>query len=244
MIFFVGLHQPSDCRHFEHSFVSVNRLRERKSDFAVRDWVLDSGAFSVLARFGRYREGVEAYAAQIRRWSACGRLLAAVTQDYMCEPVMLEKTGLSVSAHQRLTIRRFVALSRLVDSTYIMPVLQGYRAPEYLRHLAWYGPLLRRGAWVGIGSVCKRNTDVASIRAVVGAIHRRRPDLRLHGFGLKTVALGDPEIRGMLHSADSMAWSFRARREGGNPNDWREARRFVRRIHAQAAALPATAPRT
>lgn len=239
MTFFVGLHQPSDCRRFERSFVSINRLRTRQSDFAVRDWMLDSGAFSELARFGRYREGVEAYAVQIARWSRCGNLLAAVTQDYMCEPIMLAKTGLTVARHQRLTVERFIALRSLVDATYIMPVLQGYRVREYLRHVALYGPLLRRGAWVGVGSVCKRNTDVEAIRAILRAIRATRPDLRLHGFGLKTVALRDHEIRRVLHSADSMAWSFHARRHGRNPNNWREARRFVERIdaHAVPAAL-------
>src|ERR1043165_4575146 len=106
MTFFVGLHQPADGRHFQHACLSVNRLRTRTSDFVVRDWMLDSGAFSELARFGRYRDPVEVYALQIDRWSRCGNLLAAVAQDYMCEPLMLEKTGLSITAHQRLTITR------------------------------------------------------------------------------------------------------------------------------------------
>lgn len=235
MTFFVGLHQPSDCRRFERSFVSVNRLRHRKSDFRVREWILDSGAFSELARFGTYRDGVEQYAAQIYRWQRCGRLLAAVSQDYMCEPVMLAKTGLSIPAHQRLTIERFRALRALVRGTYVMPILQGYAPADYVRHLRAYARLLPRGAWVGVGSVCKRNADVPAIRAVLCAIRRARADLRLHGFGLKTTALADGPIRAMLHSADSMAWSFHARRHGRNPNDWREARRFVRRITIPAS---------
>lgn len=236
MTFFVGLHQPSDCRRFRRAFVSVNRLRTRKSDFTVRDWILDSGAFSELARFGCYREGVGAYAEQIERWSRCGNLLAAVTQDYMCEAPMLAKTGLSVAEHQRLTLDRYRALRQLVRSTYVMPVLQGYRVAEYLRHLRSYGRLLRPGSWVGVGSVCKRNADVTAIRALLRAIRASRPDLRLHGFGLKTLALDDPAIRSMLHSADSMAWSFHARRHGRNPNSWREARRFVQRIELPRAA--------
>ena len=31
MRFFVGLHQPSAAHHFDASFISVNRLRDRKS---------------------------------------------------------------------------------------------------------------------------------------------------------------------------------------------------------------------
>jgi len=236
MTFYVGLHQPSDCRRFRRAFVSVNRLRTRKGDFHVDDWILDSGAFSELARFGRFRDGVADYAARIERWSRCGNLLAAVTQDYMCEAPILAKTGLSVAEHQRLTLDRFRALRQLVRSTYVMPVLQGYRACEYVRHARVYGRLLRPGAWVGVGSVCKRNADVGSIRAVLRAIRAARPDLRLHGFGLKTLALDDPEVRSLLHSADSMAWSFHARRHGRNPNSWREARRFVDRIELPSAA--------
>jgi hypothetical protein len=40
--FFVGLHQPSDARHFDRCMVSINRLQDRRSDFAVNAWMLDS----------------------------------------------------------------------------------------------------------------------------------------------------------------------------------------------------------
>jgi hypothetical protein len=56
--FFTGLHQPSDARHFDAAFVSVNRLRTRKTPFAVGDWIMDSGAFSELSLHGRYRHEV------------------------------------------------------------------------------------------------------------------------------------------------------------------------------------------
>jgi hypothetical protein len=35
--------------------LSVNRLRNRKSDFKVNEWMLDSRASTELARFGHYR---------------------------------------------------------------------------------------------------------------------------------------------------------------------------------------------
>lgn len=96
MTFFVGLHQPSDARHFDACFISINRLRNRKSDFKVEDWILDSGAFSTILTHGGYPHPVEEYADQIRRWKSNGNLLAAVSQDYMCEPAMLAKTGLTI----------------------------------------------------------------------------------------------------------------------------------------------------
>lgn len=226
MRFFPGLHHPSDARHFNGCFISVNALRKRKSDFAVGDWILDSGAFSTILTHGGYPHSVEEYAAQIRRWSKCGNLLAAVSQDYMCEPSMLAITGLTVAEHQRLTIARYDTLLQCVTGCYIMPVLQGYAPDDYVSHIRQYGPRLAQGAWVGIGSVCKRNGNPRAILNVLIAIKTERPDLRLHGFGLKTIALANGTIRRLLESADSMAWSFRARREGRNANDYHEAERF------------------
>jgi len=230
LLFFPGLHQPSDARHFETAFISVNRLRRRKGPFKVGRWIMDSGAFTELATYGHYRHGVEEYAAEIRRWVGNGELLAAVAQDYMCEPWIIAKTGLSIAEHQRLTIERYDALVACNPGVYIMPVLQGYSPEDYVRHVHMYGPRLTAGLWVGVGSVCKRNSDVQAIEAVLLAIHAVRPDLLLHGFGLKTTALHSGLVRRLLRSADSMAWSFAARREGRNANNWREAAHFASRI--------------
>lgn len=189
MNFFVGLHHPSDAKHFDRSFISVNTLKNRRSDFQVGEWMMDSGAFRTIQMHGGYPEPVEAYANQVKRWSTCGKLLAAVTQDYMCEPFMLQITGLSVPDHQRLTVERFDGLLRCETGCYIMPVLQGYAPEEYVQHISQYGERLQNGAWVGVGSVCKRNSNPRAILDVLTAIKTERPDLRLHGFGLKTIAL-------------------------------------------------------
>lgn len=233
MDFYVGLHQPSDARHFARCMISVNRLRKRVSDFAVGEWMLDSAAFTELLTHGRYRHSPAEYAAHIRRWRSCGQLVSASAQDYMCEPFILARTGLAVADHQCLTIERYDALLGEDTGVYILPVLQGFRPAEYINHIQQYGDRLHPGAWVGVGSVCKRNSDVGAVEDVLLAIHAERPDLRLHGFGLKTTALQSPIVRDCLHSADSMAWSFAARREGRNANDWCEAEAFARRIDTQ-----------
>lgn len=226
MRFFVGLHQPSDAKHFDAAFVSVGRLRNRKSDFEVGDWIMDSQAFSTIAMHGGYPHPVEEYAAHIRRWKSCGNLLAAVSQDYMCEPVMLNKTGLTVAEHQRLTIERYDALLRCETGCYIMPVLQGYEPEEYVSHIRQYGARLAHGAWVGVGSVCKRNASPCLILDVLIAIKTERPDLGLHAFGLKTTALAHGTIRALLETSDSMSWSFEARKKKTGANDWRNAMKF------------------
>jgi hypothetical protein len=230
MRFFVGLHQPSDAQHFDASFVSVNRLRKRKGPFKVKDWIMDSGAFTEISQHGHYRSNVGEYAAEINRWSGNGNLLAAVTQDYMCEPFIVEKTGLSICEHQKLTVTRWDALKHHETSCYVMPVLQGYAPFDYKIHIDMYGKRLEPNMWVGVGSICKRNSDVRAIEEVLLGIKQMRPDLRLHGFGLKSTALASGLVRMLLYSADSMAWSFAARRNGGNANDWREAKEFVRKI--------------
>ena len=234
MIFFPGIFHPSAAPRFPRCMVSVNVLRRRVSDFSPGDWIMDSGAFTEVARHGGYREGVAAYAEQIARWSSCGTLVAAVAQDWMCEPFVLARTGMTTADHQRLTIDRYDALRPLVGA-YVMPVIQGYHPTEYAAHVRAYGDRLAPGAWVGVGSVCKRNANPDAVVAVLVAIMGERPDLRLHGFGVKLTALSDPRVRGLLWSADSMAWSFAARRNGRNANDHGEAIAYAERVATRSA---------
>lgn len=229
MKFYVGLDDLYYAYRFDSSFISVNRLRERKSPFTVNDWIMDSGAFTEITTHGEYRTTVEDYAKEIERWREVGNMELAVSQDYMCEPFVIAKTGLSVQRHQELTIDRFVALSACTSAT-IMPVLQGFRPTEYLTHLSMYGPLLAAESRVGVGSICKRNSHPQIIEYILRQIKNARPDLRLHGFGLKLTALRRPCIQALLYSADSMAWSFHARKQRRNAHDWREAKAFEEKI--------------
>lgn len=249
MRFFTGLHQPSDVKHFDAAFVSVNRLRKRKSAFTAQDWIMDSGAFTELSRDqdvdaagnlipNDYRHDVAAYANQIARWKDNGNLLAAVSQDYMCEQFILDKTGMTVQEHQRLTIERYDEILRCDTGVYIMPVLQGYEPKDYASHVRQYGSRLGARAWVGVGSVCKRNGNISAIESVLLAIKHVRPDLRLHGFGLKTTALSSGLVNQLLETADSMAWSYNARKNGRNGNDWREAKRWTEKITSRAVQWP------
>ena len=229
MLFFCGMHQPSDAGKVPRAFVSVHRIADRRSDFAVSEWIMDSGAFSTVAMHGGYPQPPEAYCRQIDRWRTCGRMLRAVSQDYMCEPHMLQ--GRTVEQNQELTIERYDAIAGRCGDI-VMPVLQGWHAADYARHVTDYGTRLAPGMWVGVGSVCKRQGRPGAIAEVLSAILGVRPDLRLHGFGVKTTSLADGAVVDRLYSADSMAWSFAARRQGRNGNDWREAARFAARMES------------
>ena len=213
MKFYVGMHMPSKADKLDRAFISVNRLTNRKSGFPVNEWIMDSGAFTTIAKYGCYPEPVKAYADQIKRWKTNGHLVAAVSQDYMCEDHMLAKTGMNVRQHQFLTIERYDQLIAEDTGVYILPVLQGYTPQSYVDHVRMYGDRLKEGAYVGVGSVCKRNASPSSIVQVLKAIKKERPDLQLHGFGIKTTSLMWEEVRDNLYSADSMAWSFAARME-------------------------------
>lgn len=253
MNFYVGLHHPADAKHFDRAFISVNALKSRKSHFKPRgEWILDSGAFSEIAHHGRFRTSAAAYAQRVFKWSYCGNMIAAFSQDWMCEPVVIHGcpngcrragrkpchpvlctwgTGLSVAEHQRLTIERYDEILPLCRRVPLIPVLQGYTAQEYVDHLQAYGSRIEPGMWVGVGSVCKRNSNVREVETILSGIKAARPDIRLHGLGLKITAIECPKIHALLHSADSMAWSYAARMEGRNSNDWREAKAYEQRIH-------------
>lgn len=237
--FYVGLHQPSDARHFARCCIHIGRLETRQKPLGCDEVLIDSQAFMKLKIHGRYPESPEAYARKVERAAQLAGRAAAVTEDYMCEPFVLAHTGLSLFEHQWLTIERYEAIRTALDpAIYLMPVLQGYTPQEYLWHIDMWGDHLPHGAWVGVGSVCKRNSDPAAIRAVLLAIKAERPDLRLHGFGVKITALASPTVRQLLYSADSMAWSYNARRNGRSANDWQEAVRFAGRVDGTAPLGP------
>lgn len=233
MRFFTGVDNPTHARCLPTVMVSANALRRRKSAMQVNDWIMDSGAFTTVTKHGGYPHPVDEYAAVIRRFAGSGNLLVAVAQDYMCEPFALAATGLTIADHQRLTVERYDDLMACDRAGVpIMPVLQGQDADDYLAHLCSYGERLTEGMWVGVGSVCKRNTNPESIVEILEVIHAERPDLKLHGFGVKVTALKNPRVRQLFHSTDSMAWSFAARRQGRDQHDVNEAIAYAARINA------------
>ncbi len=150
----------------------------------------------------------------------------------MCEAFILNVTGMTVREHQELTTQRYVLLKAEASPVHIMPVIQGYEPKEYVNHIRMYGELLEQGSWVGVGSVCKRNARVVEVELVLEAIACERPDLLLHGFGLKKTALQSWIVNNLVYSCDSMAWSSAARWEGRDQNDWREAESYARSIEA------------
>jgi hypothetical protein len=116
-----------------------------------------------------------------------------------------------VASHQRATITSLLKLRSLAPELPWIPVLQGWSLDDYGRHVDAYdqaGVDLAAEPLVGIGSVCRRQATREIDRIVTTLAGQ---GLRLHGFGVKTAGLGC--YGWALASADSLAWSYAARRE-------------------------------
>jgi hypothetical protein len=192
-------------------FVSHRRLaRLRRLPVAAERWALDSGGFSEPSLFGAWQTSPAVYAAAIVRYrDEIGRLDWAAPQDWMCEPFITAKTGRSVPVLQRATVASVLELRERVGPV-VVPVLQGWQLGDYVACAELYrqaGIDLTAERLVGLGSVCRRQ-GTGSIAAIVAELAGY--GIALHGFGVKIRGLG--LYAGQLASADSMAWSYNARR--------------------------------
>ena len=215
MIFYLGTHEPSWLgRTSVPLFVSRIRLsRLKKLPTSIGTWALDSGAFTELDRHGGWTVTPQEYVAEVRRFATIGNMRWAAVQDWMCEPHILAKTGLTIAEHQRRTTHSYLVLKSLAPEVAWVPVLQGWKVDDYLAHAEEYNRALpfplATLPLVGVGSVCRRQkTDEAlEILRVLHAL-----GLKLHGFGFKTDGLWNGGSY-LLASADSMSWSRGARYE-------------------------------
>lgn len=212
--FFLGIHLPNWLELTDVPlFVSTRRLSGRKTLPVARGPVaIDSSGYSELSLYGDWRIAARQYVADVRRYEGeIGQFAWAAVQDWMCEPWVLQKTGLTIKTHQALTVASLLELRDRAPDVAWAPVLQGWAPTDYLRHVdayAHWGVDLAAEPIIGVGSVCRRQAMPEAIE-----ICRSLSDLglRLHGFGIKKNGLF--KLANYLTSADSMAWSFDARRK-------------------------------
>ncbi|MEV0197393.1 hypothetical protein [Nonomuraea sp. NPDC050691] len=212
-VFYLGAHQPHWLWNADFPLFVSHRQLARKVTLrpARARWALDSGGFTELSMHGRWMTTPEEYADAVARYAdQIGQLDFAAPQDWMCEPFMVERTGLSVREHQERTVANYLHLRQIAPQLPFMPVLQGWTLADYLTCMRLYdsaGVNLAALPRVGLGSVCRRQST-AEIATIVAALHSA--GLSLHGFGVKAGGLHRYGHR--LASADSMAWSYAARR--------------------------------
>lgn len=235
MRFWLGIPEVPWLAEEPDVFLSRRKLVGRKTfPRALGEWALDSGGFTELNLYGEWRTSEREYAADVLLYEReIGNLAWVAPQDWMCEPFVLAKTGLDVETHLDRTVGNFLRLRDRLGEL-VVPVVQGWEPDDYLRCVERYalaGVALEEEKLVGVGSVCRRQDSTKA-----AAIFRALAPLRLHGFGIKLSGLlvyGDA-----LASADSMAWSYRARRDAPIPghshrkctNCLPYARRWRRRV--------------
>lgn len=213
MKFYLGSHVLSHINKSEVPlFISFRTLRKRKKkrfDNKIPICV-DSGGFSELSLNGKWTISPEEYSNELLRLKDLGLNFDwCAIQDYMCEPHIIEKTGLTIKEHQKRTIENYLKLKSFNDGINYIPVIQGFELNDYLECVKMYknsGIDLTKFETVGIGSVCRRQST-EEINDIVRTLHNL--NINLHGFGVKTTGL--KKYGEYLVSADSLAWSFNAR---------------------------------
>jgi hypothetical protein len=207
-------------------------LQIRKAPIPVRRWMMDSGAFSQVTKYGDFIISPEEYVRIAVRFQDCGDLACIVTQDYMCEPdviKMLQDMGkqASVRIHQRKTVERYFEVLTEAKKqglkVPVMPVLQGWEVEDYLYHFAMYEEarmelgIYSPYEWIGIGSTCKRNKNpevVSDILDILDYNHGPLSDYKIHLFGYKTTGLRCDKIKDRIYSSDSFAYDQADRFKG------------------------------
>jgi len=215
MRFYLGAHHVSQ-KWWDAGvplFISRRTLTTRKSlPIAREGWALDSGGFTELSLFGGWRTTEAEYVSDVRRFQdEIGRLEWVAPMDWMCEPHILERTGLTSVEHQRRTIDNFLRLREQLGPL-VIPVLQGWTLDDYLRCWERYhraGVDLEWEDMVGLGTVCRRQ-DTADAGRIVRRLADNLAGRQLHGFGVKLTGL--ESFSDELASADSLAWSYDGRR--------------------------------
>ena len=120
-----------------------------------------------------------------------------------------------VREHQQRTVNSLLHLRGQAPDLPWAPVLQGWTLGDYLDCWELYeahGVDLAREPVVGLGTICRRQHTDGAARIVR---HLASDGLRVHGFGFKTQGLLASAAH--LASADSLAWSYAARREAPLP---------------------------
>lgn len=214
MDFYLGTHQPHWLRLYSvPMMVSRRRLVGYKAKPRARaPWFRDSGGFTELFMFGEWTVDAAQFVAEARADAEeVGNVAHMAPRDWMCEPMILRKTGKTIAEHQRLTVDDYCDLVQRAPELPWVPVLQGWGLDDYLRCLEMYdraGVDLARVALVGVGTICRRQgtKEAALILSRLAA-----EGLRLHAFGLK--GTGIPNVAPFLASSDSLAWSYAARKQ-------------------------------
>lgn len=213
MKFYVGISQHSHLPWVRDCFMlSFQVIKRRKVAWVIPDhleWIMDSGAFSELKKYGCYTFTPEEYFKYVEWWQPN----YFVNMDWMCEPSQLRRTNHTTQEHQQKSLDNQIKLYELWEDSWIKPhcefmgVLQGWMPKDYVEHIDLLKEHNMILPYMGIGSVCRRASDRQIVK-VIKTIRKELPNTKLHGFGIKTTMLKNPVTYRCLNSVDSQAWSL------------------------------------
>ena len=185
--------------------ISYNYTRKLKIPWKIEiPFMLDSGAFSVVLKYGKYPYAPKEYAEGIAKWHPD----IAWTMDYPCELSVQKRGGYNSRIAQEMTIDNQIRLLDMNANTQM--VVQGWEISDYLANLDRIKEQGLLTEHLGIGSICRRG-QTTQIARVIRAIHNNIPGwVKLHGFGVKVSVLADTDAKFELYSADSMSWAIEA----------------------------------
>lgn len=192
-----------------NAFWRGNRFVVTPELFNGLDVALDSAGFVAMSRYWGYRWNLDQYV------DLAGTLKPTwwAAPDYCCEPEIAtnrEEIGDRIARTAfKLDWTRQVAADRGVTAP--LPVLQGWLPEDYVRCADMIGEL---PSIVGIGSMCRRRLGGAvGVLRIVTTLVRERPHVKFHLFGVKGTAVAALTGHPAIHSIDSMAWDYAARRQ-------------------------------
>jgi hypothetical protein len=205
--------------------LSYNYVRKLKMPWKIEiPFMMDSGAYSVILKYGKYPYTTEEYAKGIEKWHPD----IAWTMDYPCEPSVREKGNYDPIQAQEMTNQNQVKLLDLNVNTQM--VVQGWEISDYLVNLDKIKEQGLLTECLGIGSICRRG-QTTQIARIIRAIHSNVPEwIKLHGFGVKISILSDTDARFYLYSADSMSWAIEAFGKYENNGKGAKGKRIVDKL--------------
>lgn len=207
-------------------------------------WMIDSGgAPQTIIPSGGHPDSIEDYIDYLRNPpTRYGDDIDDVSiekfalRDWPCEPSVRQALGLSVEELQYRTLIDHINMMDRIEDEPIdakpVAVLQGWEVEDYLTCIDLFRDHGLITDEIAIGTLCGRaNTDV--IRNTAWRIARNLPGrCKIHGFGVKTAALGEPDVLRIFDSVDTAAWDIILRQAtkdgiergppGGDYGDWIE----------------------
>lgn len=211
----------------------------------------DGGGFVAMRKWG----GVYPYTPlQYLAWLFSFAPDWAAMFDYCCEPAIAADAAAVRDRQERTTDMAALFWREHRDVPWAwVPTVQGWHPADYVRHARALRPLVlamrahyaatgRADAFrVGIGTLCQRK-DMHEARAIVRAVARELPGVRLHLWGVKLDLVSSHEaLPAAVASMDTAAWNGRFGTDLERHRREQRARGMTQREYGYRVLLPAYA---